>query len=33
MTVRVGVGQDDDAAVAQACEIEVLAKAAAQRRH
>ena len=33
MPVGVRVRQDDDAPVAQACELEVLAQAAAERRH
>ena len=33
MPVRIGVGQDDDAAVAQAREVEALADAAAERGH
>ena len=33
IAVRVGVGQDDQLAVAQLAQIEVLAEAAAERRH
>ena len=33
MAVRVGIGEDDDLAVAQAREIEALADAAAERGH
>ena len=33
VTVGVGIGEDDDAAVAQPCEVEVLAEPAAERGH
>src|SRR5262245_46268268 len=33
MTVGVGVGEDDDAAVTKASDIEILAQPAAERRH